>query len=316
MGIDWLPPASQVNLFGVRLSASIELPQSYARLPELYSIRIQERDQVRSDRQIVDRIVTDGIERFRLEDGGFVIRREAFGQFSVSSAGSEIGFARVEPTEDAELADYLVGPVLSYALLNLGLDSLHASVVEIEGNAVGFLGDSGFGKSTTAAALVAAGARLVSDDILVPFQPGTNEIHALAGPARSKVTPLAHGEFFPELQAVPIEDGTRVLVNLPEEKCVTTSVPLVHLFVIRERAEASDPLFGAQSPTAAFEECVRNTFNSSARSDQRMPGHFTMVTSLLRFVPVCWIAVPRGVHDLPRLHDAIRMHLASHVLER
>lgn len=61
---------------------------------------------------------------------------------------------------------FLEGNVLANALAADNLLALHASAVEVGGEALAIVGASGSGKSTLAALLCAAGARLVADDTL------------------------------------------------------------------------------------------------------------------------------------------------------
>lgn len=74
---------------------------------------------------------------------------------------------RRDPAADpAFVAVVVAGLVVSF-LLNMAGDAvLHASAVEVDGRAVAFAGVSGSGKSTIAALLCGAGARLVTDDVL------------------------------------------------------------------------------------------------------------------------------------------------------
>lgn len=72
---------------------------------------------------------------------------------------------------DATLRAFLLGPVLAITLYQRGYLVMHASAVALrdargEWGALGFLGHSGDGKSTMAAALHARGHRVVSDDIV------------------------------------------------------------------------------------------------------------------------------------------------------
>ena len=75
--------------------------------------------------------------------------------------------SQTDPSADAGLTGvWLAGLVVAF-LLNLEEHAvLHASAVEIDGAVVAFAGPSGAGKSTLAALMCAAGARLVSDDVL------------------------------------------------------------------------------------------------------------------------------------------------------
>ena len=59
----------------------------------------------------------------------------------------------------------LSGVVMGVLLTQRGKLVLHASSVQMNGSAVAFLGDSGWGKSSIAAALVSRGHKLISDDV-------------------------------------------------------------------------------------------------------------------------------------------------------
>ena len=65
-----------------------------------------------------------------------------------------------------DMAVYLYGPVLGFVLRRLGRLALHASCVALHQFAAAFVGSSGAGKSTTAAALALHGHTLVSDDLV------------------------------------------------------------------------------------------------------------------------------------------------------
>lgn len=74
----------------------------------------------------------------------------------------------VDPAPDAAERDVrwvVLGAAFNFLLHQRGHFVLHASAVGINGAAVAFVGDSGTGKSTTAAAFVDAGHRLLSDDV-------------------------------------------------------------------------------------------------------------------------------------------------------
>jgi hypothetical protein len=88
----------------------------------------------------------------------------------------------------------MLGQALSFALVKQHLEPLHATVVEIEGEGVAFLGGSAFGKSTIAASFLSAGHRLLTDDLLV-LQERAGTIWAYPGPPRIKVFPDVAGRF-------------------------------------------------------------------------------------------------------------------------
>lgn len=74
----------------------------------------------------------------------------------------------IEPDFDMRLIGLpLLGPIMACWFHRGGSLVLHGSAVAIGNRAHVFLGDKGSGKSTTAAALVAAGFPLIADDVVV-----------------------------------------------------------------------------------------------------------------------------------------------------
>jgi hypothetical protein len=83
------------------------------------------------------------------------------------------------PTERPTAA--LFGTVGAFVLAQQGRFALHASVVEIDGRTVAIAGRRGAGKSTTALALLRAGHRLVTDDVVPLDFDGSAAVHRPAG---------------------------------------------------------------------------------------------------------------------------------------
>ena len=123
------------------------------------------------------------------QDVAHLFWREA-GHFQVK-AGREILINPAPDADEPTLRCFLLGTVLAVLLHQRGFLMLHASAVALpDANgteaAVAFLGHSGQGKSTMAAAMHAAGARFLADDVIaVP----TLAAPTLAVPA-SAATPV------------------------------------------------------------------------------------------------------------------------------
>lgn len=104
------------------------------------------------------RYIDSGAFHFVYRDGiEFVIDRDGR-RISATCEGSAT-------LEDS--ASYLVGVILGFALRLKGRIALHASVVAIDEGAVLLLGESGSGKSTTAAAFAVMGYEILADDVCV-----------------------------------------------------------------------------------------------------------------------------------------------------
>ncbi|MET0283412.1 MAG: hypothetical protein ABW352_03040 [Polyangiales bacterium] len=80
-------------------------------------------------------------------------------------AGHQIVIEPEPGAEHALIRHGLLGPVLAHLLWQRDIFTLHASVLGLSGHHVAFVGVSGEGKSTTAAALEARGHALVCDDV-------------------------------------------------------------------------------------------------------------------------------------------------------
>ena len=79
--------------------------------------------------------------------------------------GNKIVFLPAPGVSQEMVSFYTVGTVMSILLYQRKFLVLHGSVIDLDGEAVIFLGNSGDGKSTTAAALHTAGYKLVNDDV-------------------------------------------------------------------------------------------------------------------------------------------------------
>ncbi len=93
-------------------------------------------------------VVLDGVAGFTLVGGDIVVHRTE----------AEVG--------DRELEALLLGTVLPLWIdLNGGV-ALHGAAVEAADGAIAIIGPKGIGKSTTAAAMLRCGAKLLSDDVV------------------------------------------------------------------------------------------------------------------------------------------------------
>jgi hypothetical protein len=90
--------------------------------------------------------------------------------FEIDGAGQRVTYYR-DPAARDLVAILIAGSVVAYLLSSAGRLVLHASAVEVDGAALGFVGFSGQGKTTVATLLCAEGYPLVTDDLL-PVDPG------------------------------------------------------------------------------------------------------------------------------------------------
>ncbi|NEO94707.1 MAG: hypothetical protein F6K56_32770 [Moorea sp. SIO3G5] len=131
------------------------------------------------NRKISDYIPKEVIQQpmaFQLSPEEAVIYLKDTGLFLVQGGN----MIMIIPAAEATLSRIrmaLVGTVMAILLYQRGLLVLHASVVNINGGAVVFLGNSGEGKSSIAAALHTQGYRIITDDVApVSLNQGTAKV--------------------------------------------------------------------------------------------------------------------------------------------
>lgn len=99
----------------------------------------------------------------RAGDGSLLARFPDGATFLVTDRSIALVDAPKQYTID-DLAAYALGPLLALALHLRGAVLIHASAVEVGGRAILFAGESGSGKSTTAAMLHGRGHHVLADD--------------------------------------------------------------------------------------------------------------------------------------------------------
>jgi hypothetical protein len=195
----------------------------------------------------------------------------------------------------------LLGPVLAALLQQRGNLVLHASAVEVDGAAVGFLGGRGAGKSTMAAALLGRGYPLLADDLLAVSLDGGSP-RVLPGLPQLKLWPdaLAALGGDPDLLP-PVRKGLDKRVQKLGGHGRSGDVPLARLYVL---SSGEEPTIEAIPSGAAFLELVSHSYGIAWLHGVSGPGQFAARTELARRVPVCRLRRPS---DLDRLDQVIRL---------
>jgi hypothetical protein len=175
----------------------------------------------------------DTATRVRLfrHSGGFRLEYDDTGTFDVDVSGTCIDwYAGTDAVPEAVQLDVL-GRVLPTAMHASGALCLHGSAVELGEGAVAFLAPKRHGKSTLASALTRAGARVVTDDVVVidlepqpRMRPGVPQLRLLRDSARRLGASA-------ELLAGP---GSKVVVQ-PDEanRTARSALPVGALYLLQ-----------------------------------------------------------------------------------
>jgi hypothetical protein len=262
--------------------------------------------------QLAASSVPRGWFRFqRLTDGTTYLQWTNLFEFLISPDGRGIVYHRQKKAAPEAFAVYLLGQVLSFSLLSLGVEPLHGTTIVSGGQAVGLLGDCGYGKSTLGAALLARGLPILTDDLIAlrqtdsgwMVQPGVPRIKLFPSVARRLLGSTVRG--------TPMNRGTSKLVlPLGVGEAAGRAVPLKALYVLsppgtcRKVGRPAAEIERLAGP-AALLEVLRAAFNLLVLESSRIATQFSFASRLVAEVPVRRLTYDRDWSRLSAVCDAL-----------
>ena len=251
----------------------------------------------------------------RLRDHSSYVRWEGLGEFLVSARGHQITARQFDEANPESFQVYLLGQALSFALVKCGFEPLHATTVVVNGEAVVFLGESGFGKSSLAACFLEAGCRMLTDDLLV-LKRFAGGFLAYPGPPRIKLFPKLARRFLGNVSnGVAMNSETKKLIfPLGASRRYEIPAPLKAVYTLaspREVFRKQPVRIETLSPRRSFLEFVKNTFNYRVVNSDRLERQFNETARVVSVAPVKKISYPRVLNHLPAVRDAILADLDS-----
>jgi hypothetical protein len=307
------------DIYGISLCSEIELsfPDSESMQSADVSLLAAPPDFFRdvTDGAVVSPSPNRWYKYARLDSGQSYIRWDGLFEFLIDSDGRRIWCGWLGAASLESLQVYLLGQALSFALVKQGYEPLHATSVVIDGQAIAFLGSSGFGKSSIAASFLADGHRLLTDDMLLLRR--TDEgYEAQPGPCRIKLFPkMARCFLAGTASAVPMNSETeKLVVPLAADHRHSGSAPLRVLYVLappREARRKHRIHLDSLSTREAFIELVRGTFNYLVTGSERLERQYVECLDIASRVPARRISYPRVLSMLPDVRKAILSDLAE-----
>lgn len=251
----------------------------------------------------------DWFDSRTLADGTTYLRWARLFEFLISPDGRTIEYHRLREATNASLTTYLLGQALSFSLLSFGYEPLHATAVVIDGEAIAFLGDCGYGKSTLGAAFVARGFPVLTDDVLA-LEKREERWIAHAGPARLKLFPSVAQTVLARSSGSKLNEGTSKLVlPLARGESTAQSVPVRGLYVLpdpaRRHTQPRRIAVSAVTGQKAFLEITRAAFNLIQVDRARLARQFTMAARLATEVPIRRLSYPRRLESIGAVCEAV-----------
>jgi hypothetical protein len=256
----------------------------------------------------------DWFHTHALPDGSRYLRWTGLFEFLVSPDGRQILYRKLADATPASFGNYLLGQVLSFSLLKLGIEPLHGTAVVVGRQAVAFVGSCGSGKSTIGAAMLARGHPILTDDLVV-LRERRGRWMAHPGIPRLKLVPSVARRL---LERVPrgtrLNPGTaKLILPLGSRQACARIVPLGAVYVLssagrRRRAGGVriTPLAGHH----AVIEVIRAAFNLLDLDRDRLAAHFDFAGRVAGAVPVRRLTYPRRLSSLAAVCDRVVADLA------
>jgi hypothetical protein len=212
--------------------------------------------------------------------------------------GSEITLAPAAGADADLLRLYLLGPALGLLLHQRGLLVLHASAVTLDGEATAFLGRSGQGKSTTAAALYGRGWGLVADDIVAV------DLGAAGGPTvwpgfpQLKLWPDAVAALGGDPGALPRIHGREEKRAYAASAAGTTPAPLRRIYILADAESLAIELLTGHAAVFAL---LEHSYVAPALEQLGSSSFLAACARLAAVVPVRRLDRPRTLDGLEQL---------------
>lgn len=205
---------------------------------------------------------------------------------------------------------WLYGTVFAYLLQIRGYLVLHGSAVMVNDKAVIFSGGSGAGKSTTAAAMVARGHSLITDDVVALCYNTAGDLVVVPGPQRVKLWDDALIKFGISLDDLPQVTNKFNKYELEIENYQSEPVVVANFFELNHSEDCQKINFVQQIGHSKISTLIKNTYRyEMLRSMGKIPQHFKQVVKLASSINVYSVTRPQNQYLLDELLLTISQQL-------
>ena len=249
------------------------------------------------------------VTQFFRQGAGYLLRFPELADFEVSADGFIVQGWPAPGVPSPTVEHLYLNQVMPLALSRQGKLVLHGSAVDIGGQGVAFLGDSGRGKSTLAASFATEGTRFLTDDglllewvgdrcMILPSHPSIrlweDSQDALVG-ASVAMAP-----------AVSFTSKARFLAG-PGIAFCDEARPLRRVFFLGE-GDALAPTIEPLRPAEALIELVKHSFLLDIEARDMLARHFDDLTRLAELPIYFRLDYPRRYNALAAVREAVIRH--------
>jgi len=253
----------------------------------------------------------DWVHHAVLDDGSVYMKADGAFETLISADGRTVTCGRLGDIDQRSFEANLLNFVMSASLTLQGEETLHSTVLEIDGRAVGLLGLSGAGKSTLAAFLISRGADLITDDMLrVKFAGGS--LLAYAGPYRLKLLDEPGTGFLPGAVADGFFNSLsgKIMVQprttVPRHREPTPLAALFHLGHPEDQPVAEAVSRTRLGGVDLARVIISSTMDTRYARPDRLARQIEFAARVAEVLPVYELHYPRSVEAMDDVAAEIR----------
>lgn len=287
--------------------------QSEIQLPELISTLATDADVwIHFDAITDSPLQTENtLHCYQNTDAGMYLYWQGVGTFLIQEGQDVLIDLEIDLDED-RLRLFILGAVMGVVLHQRGFLVLHASAVALEGEAVAFIGQKRWGKSTMAATLHDRGHSLIADDV-VALEIQRHQIQVQPAFPQIKLWPDAVACIGKQPEDLP-----RLGARLEKRNHQLSSgfmadiLPLRYIFVLGQGDEvAIKPL----PPQEIIQHLMQNSYVTRFEQtllQERGASHFKQLMILAQQVPLLRLLRPASLDLLPDIATLVENHILAH----
>lgn len=297
--------ATRYWLYGVGLTSDFAFPYAESKRSGIAEIQLREWNDAFHSQPLFPSPSSNFFQHYHQTDGTTDLRWPGLFEFVVAANGREVRGRRLGRSSLESFHTYLLGPVISFALLKQGIEQLHATVVVFQGRALALAGECGRGKSTLAAALLRQGGKLLVDDMLVLQRKG-RDLLAMPGPPRLKLLPDS-------AQRAGLHSGKALPMNplvekkiFPIRRAQREPIPLERMYVLgAPTLRTKRTTIRKCGPAEACAQVIAAAYNLDIAIPGRAASQLQWAASIANSVEVSMLSYPRDLSKVDDVADTV-----------
>lgn len=230
---------------------------------------------------------------------------DEIGVFKINN-GSEIIVNPSASINQRILRSFILGTVFASLLYQRGLLILHASAVNINNEAIAFLGDKGCGKSTTAMAFCNKGYPLLADDyIAVDFEDKVPSVYPGFPSLRLSHKSRVYGGFDSRKFYFKDQELDKIHVHVTNN-FIQAKVPLKQIYLLKRGENLKNT---SLSPQESLIELIKNTFGISRFKKSDFILNFNQCAKILEYTNLSILEVPDSLEEMYELVNFVKVNI-------